>query len=367
MKKIAYYISDYGFGHATRSLAIIQELLRQSHEVEVTICHTYAKDLLVSTLKESSQVKFRFAQTDIGYFLKEDTIQPDIKKLISEYNYYMEKWSDFIDREKHFLMKENIDLVISDISPIAFEAAYQADIMSIGISNFTWYTAYQSLIDEVDLQALVKAYNKMTYFFTLAGSNEPTWSRHVINFNFFSRDIDNDEVNRIRDKLNPNGNKILIYFGLGMKIDVKSLHSLPLWDSPNSVFITSSNTMVNKPNVYQIPSDYTETHNMIAATDLAISKAGWGTVSEAVNGATPLLIIERGCMKEDQNTTNFILHHKLGQKISWEQLQSTKITDEFMKVLKSNYIPYKMPDEKNRIAGKILNILYGESSGFLCN
>jgi len=29
MKKVCYYISDYGFGHASRSVANIRELLRQ--------------------------------------------------------------------------------------------------------------------------------------------------------------------------------------------------------------------------------------------------------------------------------------------------------------------------------------------------
>lgn len=205
MRKIAYYISDYGFGHATRSLAVIQELLRQSHDIEVTICHTYAKNLLVSTLQKSLQVKFRFVQTDIGYYLKEDMIQPDIEKLNSEYNNYMERWSELIEREKKFLIREKIDLVISDISPVPFESAYQANIASIGISNFTWYTAYQNLIEETKLQPLVNAYNKMTCFFLLAGSNEPTWCCHVKTFNFYSRDIDNEEVNRIQKKLNQDG------------------------------------------------------------------------------------------------------------------------------------------------------------------
>lgn len=48
MKTIAYYISDYGFGHASRSIAVIRKLLNHP-EVEIMICHSFA----LSFIKES--------------------------------------------------------------------------------------------------------------------------------------------------------------------------------------------------------------------------------------------------------------------------------------------------------------------------
>ena len=38
MKKILYYVSDHGKGHATRSIAIIQEMLK--HNIEVNVRNT---------------------------------------------------------------------------------------------------------------------------------------------------------------------------------------------------------------------------------------------------------------------------------------------------------------------------------------
>ena len=35
MRKIIFYLSDHGFGHATRNLLIIEELLLLGHEVIV--------------------------------------------------------------------------------------------------------------------------------------------------------------------------------------------------------------------------------------------------------------------------------------------------------------------------------------------
>lgn len=47
-----------------------------------------------------------------------------------------------------------MDCIISDISPIAFEIADQLEVPSIGISNFTWYTAYKNIVPIVRFKYL---------------------------------------------------------------------------------------------------------------------------------------------------------------------------------------------------------------------
>jgi UDP-N-acetylglucosamine:LPS N-acetylglucosamine transferase len=40
------------------------------------------------------------------------------------------------------------------------------------------------------------------------------------------------------------------------------------------VFVVSSNMDITHPNVYQVPTTYTEVQHYVAAADLVISKAG---------------------------------------------------------------------------------------------
>jgi UDP-N-acetylglucosamine transferase subunit ALG13 len=194
------------------------------------------------------------------------------------------------------------------------------DIPSVGISNFTWYTTYQDLIDDKELKTFKEAYQKMTYFFSLAGSNE-NWNMPTNDYEFFSREMDPQEVQRIRGLVNPNDDMKIIFLGLGMKINVDSLDQLPIWDSPNCVFVVSSNAKVNRSNVFQIPTDYLESQNYIAASDLVISKAGWGMIGEALTANVPLLILNRPSMKEDQNTINYLKQHHLCETIEWEDFK----------------------------------------------
>lgn len=319
MKTIIYYISDYGFGHAARSIAIIRELLEREPSYRVIICHSFAMEFLRDSLPYD-QVSFRKIATDVGYFLKEGSLEPDKEKLAKEFDRFVEKWESKIQLEVQFFQQMKIDLVVSDISPLPFEAADKVGIPSVGISNFTWYTAYENLLDEKRLEIWKNSYTKMSCFFLLAGNQESHWPCEKRLFPFFARKVQEGKMERILDWVNPTRKKIVIFFGLGMKIEGIEVESLPLWESDNCVFIVSSNVEVDRNNVFSIPIEETESQAYIAASDLVITKAGWGTISEAVVYNVPLLILNREGMKEDQNTINYIYKHELGKTIEWEEM-----------------------------------------------
>ncbi|MEH7440194.1 glycosyltransferase [Neobacillus drentensis] len=361
MKTIAYYISDYGYGHASRSIAIIRELLKIP-EVRIIVCHSFALPFIKESLN-SDRVKYRSIKTDVGYFLAKDSIYPDKELLIIEYKNFVVDWDNLQLQERNFLQKNNVDLVISDISPLPFEAAESLDIPSIGVSNFTWYTAYDGLIDEGELKVYKEAYQKMSYYFSLAGSQED-WNVNTKEFGFFSREVDDNEVSRIRRLVNPYGNKKIIFLGLGMKIDVGTLERLPIWSSPDCVFLISSNVQVDLPNTFQIPAGYLESQNYIAASDLVISKAGWGMVGEAVSSNIPLLILNRPSMKEDQNTINYLKQKYICETIEWEEFKTFQINlSKIYKMKKAtNYLLINQAEE---IAANILNILQDSRRSFI--
>lgn len=350
MKKMAFYISDYGFGHAARSISIIRELLNLRSNIHFVICTSFATTFLKQSLP-SPNVSFRSTQTDVGYFLNEQSIKPDIEKIVQEYNVFVENWKEKVEGEKKFLLEEKIDFVISDISPLPFEAASELGILSVGISNFTWYTAYKGIIEEERLDIFKTAYEKMNYFFQLAGYKERDWLANKRYYSFYARKVNSMEVERIKKLVNPDGSKVVIFFGLGMKVNNLDVQSLPLWNSANCVFIVSSNVKIHKENVFSIPFEDTESQNYIAASDLVISKAGWGTISEAVVNGIPLLILNRKELKEDQNTISYIREHQLGEVIEWEEFLTYQIND----ISKNAGNDYE--NEVDRIAGDLISLM----------
>jgi hypothetical protein len=76
-------ISDYRYGHASRSIAIIRKLLNHQ-EVTIIVCYSFALSFIIESLL-SERVSYRNLKTDIGYFLEEDSIFHDKERLLEEY------------------------------------------------------------------------------------------------------------------------------------------------------------------------------------------------------------------------------------------------------------------------------------------
>ncbi|WP_201009132.1 hypothetical protein [Paenibacillus glycanilyticus] len=330
-KSIAYYVSDYGYGHATRSIAVIRALLQVAEQpYRLVLC---SSDKVLAFMQASLSgyqeiIQYRRCISDVGYVLQPDSIEPDTVAFAAKYHGYMENLPYEAAREADFLRTAEVNLVISDISPIAFAAAKQAEIPSLGISNFTWYTAYLEMIDHSALQPLFDVYAAMDYFFRLEGAFEPDWGqRGTFQADFFSREVDQQEVSRILQTINPGRQKRVVYFGIGMSINVQELAALKLWDDDACLYIVSSNMKVEHKNIVAIPASYTESQNYVAASDLVISKPGWSTVGEAVALRKPLLLLHRSKMKEDKNTILALQDRHPYRMIEWGQLMADNMHD----------------------------------------
>lgn len=355
MKTIVYYISDYGFGHASRSIAIIRELLNQSAGIKIIVCHRYAIDFIRASLANETRVEYRKVSTDIGYVLKQNTLEPDIKGMNHAFEQYMITLDDLVRDERDFCEREGVKAILSDIVPFAFKVADDLNIPSIGISNFTWYTAYKQLIEKNKLKTLKEYYSLMDFYFSLATSNESNWGRIAEKeFGFVSRACDVVTVEDLRRKIDPTGSKTIVYFGLGMKVFLDQLEELALWNSPNCIFIVSHNVEVEKENVYQIPLDYTESQHFIAASDLVITKAGWSTIAEAIISNKPLIVLNRSNMEEDENTIQFLKNHQRAAIMDWHHIKNLVIDGEMLKPLSN---PSIFTNDSERIAKDILKII----------
>jgi len=352
MKKIVYYVSEYGFGHAARSIALIRELLKQSEDIHLEVVNQYARKFLKDSLPNPNVSLYNLS-TDIGYVLKEGSVLPDQDRQIVKIERYITSFQDLVESEIKRLSDKKVELILSDISPLAFEVASRLAVPSIGISNFTWFTAFLDLVPIELIAPLRSSYEKMDYFFALAGSNEQN-IKPTQQFGFYSRRVDQSEVGEIRSKIGIN--KKLVFLGLGMKMDLNDLQNLPIWNSPKIHFIVSSNLNIDHPNVSIIEKDYIETQNYIAACDLVITKAGWGTVAESVVAGVPLLIIEREGMNEDQNTIKYLLENNLGRTINIEAFEEL-ILDEENFVKHTEYYTSLNSNSVEKIAKEVLKLI----------
>ncbi|ECH9276365.1 hypothetical protein YV30_23215, partial [Salmonella enterica subsp. enterica] len=93
-RRMAYYISDYGFGHATRSIAIIRELITKTWVSEVIVCTSFSMQLMMQSLATESDKKlqFRTVRNDIGYVMRGRSVEVDIDGLNLEYDRFLDSF-----------------------------------------------------------------------------------------------------------------------------------------------------------------------------------------------------------------------------------------------------------------------------------
>lgn len=323
MKIIAYYITGYGYGHASRSIAIIRRLLNHDAGIKIHICSSFPTPFLQASLNNyQDRLSFRNDYAEFEYVLRPNSMEPDTEKIRKEYRQFMNQSHSIIERERMFLLLYQVELVLTDICVFPIPAARQAGIPVIGVSNFTWYTAYSKLMSKEELHPIYDMYRLLDGFVALAGANEPPWGRHLNKeIGFFNRETSTKEIRRIRERIDPNGDKYIVFVGMGMKVSHEDCQAWRLWDDPNVRFIVSSHLEINKENVYRIPSHVIETQNYIAAADAVVTKAGWGIISEAVACGTQLILTERSGMQEDDNTLGYLHRYHEFSTVPWESLE----------------------------------------------
>ena len=96
--------------------------------------------------------------TDVGPIIKKNGFSINTKKSIEEISKWIDRIESMSSKEIDLFSKINPDLVISDVSPMPLLAAKKSNIVSIVISNFSWYDVLKFL-PKAKLMKLKEFYN----------------------------------------------------------------------------------------------------------------------------------------------------------------------------------------------------------------
>lgn len=157
MERICYYVSDHGWGHAARSIAVIRELLARDRnkDLEIIVKADYALEFMRASL-QCGRVKFDRCRKDFGYVLRDGCLQVDRERTEKLLKRWLATWDPFIKKERRFCKERNIAVIVSDIAPQPFLVADSLNIPGIAISNFTWYGVYSHLFGETKEVSILK-------------------------------------------------------------------------------------------------------------------------------------------------------------------------------------------------------------------
>lgn len=288
---IVFYVSGHGFGHASRSIEIINALIARRPDTHVIIRSSVAPWLVSRTAPPG--VELSQVEVDTGV-VQLDSLHLDAATSISRATAFMSTFEARVSAEAEFLRKQSAMLTISDLPPIGIAAGRAARIPAIATGNFTWDWIYE----HYDGGGHVARTIGDVYRDTTLALRMPMWGGfetmpEVKDLPFVARHS-HREPGEVRAALGLPTDKPIVLssfggYGLeGLNIDI--LRSL----SGYHVVLPG---MVDESAMYDRGYRY---EDLVRAVDVVITKPGYGIISECLANDTALLYTSRGDFREYQ-------------------------------------------------------------------
>ena len=358
MKTIIFYVSDHGFGHAARNIPIMKELLAVDQAVNIIVKTGLAQgEFIQSNFLGESRLSVIKESMDVGLVLKPMSFELDVPALEERVKKYIESWDQRIEREGQFLAHKQPDLIVSDIVPWVFQAAKQANITSVLISNFTWVDIYEEYLSA----ELVKAYQECyaladeVFMYELSGSKMKERFVKYDEVSLCARGFDLTAVAEIRSGYN----QPLVFVSVGRSVDLAE--EIDVSNEPYHFIVTEGIQLIGE-NVTYLPKETPNTHDYVCASKFVITKAGFGTVAEALLAKKKIAVIERDSIAEDRATVEWLVSHGLALPIQYGKgLHLSQLLKD-LEQWTPDYGAVNLSNDANKIAKRLL-LLMKQSAG----
>ncbi|XP_011077667.1 L-arabinokinase [Sesamum indicum] len=319
----AYYVTGHGFGHATRVLEVVRNLILAGHEVHVV---TGVPDYIFTTEIKSARLFIRKVLLDCGA-VQADALTVDRLASLEKYvQTAVVPRDSILATEVEWLKSINANLVASDAVPIACRAAADAGIRAVCVTNFSWDFIYAEYVMVAGRQShsiiwqIAEDYSHCDFLIRLPGYCPMPAFSDVVDAPLVVRKLHKSRA-EVRKELGIEEDaKVLIYnFGgqpAGWKLEKEYLP-----DGWICLVCGASDEQELPENFVKLPKDV-YTPDLIAASDCMLGKIGYGTASEALAYKVPLIFVRRDYFNEEPFVRNMLEYCQCGVEIIRRDLLS---------------------------------------------
>lgn len=351
MLNFAIYVSDHGFGHATRMAALAEELIRFGIFVHI----------------RSARPDYIFAGLDSKYYQKWDVVcdfgvkhgenlAPDLKATEEALLELMGQRSSILEREVDFLRQEGIDLIISDIPWLPVEAGIYADVPVFAISNFDWLFIYEGLFgDETHLKPVFNTifglYQKVDHAFRLPLSSPRSMSsfRKVEKTGLLARKPLAEKDLMTELGVSKDEATLLCSFGGQGEMDFDLEKLCAAFQGT----VLSSAPSDGISNHIQIPREI-DFSTLVAQVDVFLTKPGYSSFSEAIQSGTHIIYCPRAGYPEEEILIKGIERYTHKTELKNLGLSTKAWKEVFESIAKDMGPVKKIANANTKVAGLII-------------
>ena len=282
---LAFYISGHGFGHASRSIEVINALVDRQPGIRVIIRSEVAPWLVARTVRPG--VTLEPVACDTGV-VQIDSLNLDEAATLERARTFMATLPARVAHEAAWLQRIGATHVVADLPPLGIAAAHAAGLPAIALGNFTWDWIYAGYAGSDELVSLIGE----IYQHTTLALRLPMWGGfatmpRVTDIPLVARRSSGDPM-AIRDALGlPRGQRLVLasFGGYGVAgFNVAAIRQVPGY----LVLLPGD---IDEAEMYAQGLRY---EDLVHAVDVVVTKPGYGIISECVANHTALLYTSRG-------------------------------------------------------------------------
>ena len=282
---IAFYISGHGFGHASRSIEVINALVDRQPDARIVIRSEVAPWLVARTVRPG--VTLEPVACDTGV-VQIDSLTLDDTATLARARAFMATFPARVDHEVAWLTRVGATHVVADLPPLGIAAAHAAGLPAIALGNFTWDWIYAGYAGSDDLVSLIgEIYSRTTLALRL-----PMWGGfatipRVTDMPMVARRPSRDPM-AVRDALRLPRDQRLVLASFG-GYGINGFHVAAIRQVPGYRVLLPGD--LDEAAMYEQGLRY---EDLVHAVDVVVTKPGYGIISECVANHTALLYTSRG-------------------------------------------------------------------------
>ena len=331
---LAVFVSSHGFGHASRSCAVLEQLCDLEPRVQIEL-FTRIPEWFFATLGQ--HLHFHELDCDLG-LVQTDAFEVDFRATLSGLSDRLPFRPDLIQNLAQRVSALGCHAVLCDIAPLGLAVAEAARLPSVLVENFTWDWIYNGLAQQAPA---LKDYAKLLQPYFMGADihiqTEPVCLpvRGAHRLGPIARTF-RSSVSKTRDTFSIASTDPLVFISMGgTRVGFPFLDQLKT-RFPEIRFAVSgaSEVIETDRNLTLLPVRCPLHHpDLVRAADLVIGKAGYSTIAEVHAAGTPFGCFIRADYPEMGPLVEFIDREIPGRMLAPEQFADGTWLDELPELL----------------------------------
>jgi len=361
MLNIAYFVSPHGFGHASRSTAVMQRIIDKFPQVYFHIFTLIPEWFFTDALPPCFTL--HRVRTDVG-LVQRTPLEEDLPATLKELDEFFPFQESLLSSLANILKQNQCVCAICDISPLGIAVANQADIPSVLIENFTWDWIYEGYLESMpSFSRIIPEIGNVFRQATVHIQTQPLChADSTVNLTTHpvSRAPKNSSADT-RQKLGISDNKPLVLITMGgIPEKYSALEKLKTFDNCWFVLPGSSDNYKIDQNIILLPHHSQFYHpDLVTASNVVIGKLGYSTIAEVYHAGIPFGFIPRENFRESPLLAKYVEENFPSICISEQEFYSGSWLESLDPLLSTPLIDRQVPNGASQITDFLLNSILG--------